>query len=76
MLANAKDICDAEVSGQQRVALAELEATYHSTRKTRYDVRIAKARADYSVAKEKCDDQAGNAKDVCVNDAKTHYGKS
>ena len=33
-------------------------------------VTIAKAEADYRVAKEKCDDSAGNAKDVCLKEAK------
>ena len=31
---------------------------------------FAKADATYNVAKEKCDDKAGNAKDVCVQEAK------
>ena len=31
---------------------------------------MAKAESAYAVAKEKCDDQAGNAKDVCVKEAK------
>lgn len=66
---NAKDICIAEAEGREHVALAELEAAYRSTRKTRYDVRMARARADYSVAREKCDDQAGNVKDVCMKEA-------
>ena len=30
----------------------------------------AQAKSAYAVAKEKCDDQAGNAKDVCVKEAK------
>ena len=30
----------------------------------------AKAKAAYAVAKERCDDKAGNAKDVCVKEAK------
>ena len=32
--------------------------------------------ADYKVAKEKCDDQAGNDKDVCVKEAKAVEGKA
>jgi len=55
------------------VALAELEAAYKPSAKTRYEVRIAKADADYAVAKEKCDDLAGNAKDVCVKEAKAAH---
>ncbi len=31
---------------------------------------MAKAESAYAVAKEKCDDQTGNAKDVCVKEAK------
>jgi hypothetical protein len=66
---NAKDICAAEAKGKEKVALAELGAAYKPTSKTHYDARVAKAEADYSVAKEKCDDQAGNARDVCVKEA-------
>ena len=68
--ANAKDICVAEAKGKEKVAFAELEATYKHTAKTRYQARIAKAEADYDVAKEKCDDKAGNEKDVCMKEAK------
>jgi hypothetical protein len=67
---NAKDICKAEAKGKEKVALAELEATYQPSAKHRYDVRIAKANAAYAVAEEKCDDLAGNAKDVCKKEAK------
>jgi hypothetical protein len=33
-------------------------------------VLVAKAESVYAVAKERCDDKAGNAKDVCVEEAK------
>jgi len=69
LAANAKDICMAQAKGGERVALADLTASYQPTVKARYDARLARAEADYSVAKEKCDDQAGNAKDVCVKEA-------
>lgn len=67
---NAKDICVAEAKGKKSVAKAELEANYKPSVKTRYDARVAAADADYSVAIEKCDDKAGNDKDVCVKEAK------
>lgn len=57
-------------AGKDKIAKAELEASYKPTRKTRYQARVAKAEADYAVAKERCDDLAGNAKDVCVKEAK------
>ena len=66
---NAKDVCMAQARGVEKVAQAELAASYKPTVKARYDVRLARAEADYSVAREKCDDQSGNAKDVCVKQA-------
>ena len=68
--ANAKDICMAEAKGKEKVALADLEVTYKPTTKARYEARVAKADAAYSLAKEKCDDLTGNPKDVCVKEAK------
>lgn len=67
---NAKDICMAEAKGKDRVATADLAARYKPTEKNHYQARVARAQADYSVARQKCDDQAGNAKDVCVQQAK------
>lgn len=67
---NAKDICVAEAKGKQSVAKTDLEANYKPSIKARYDAHVAKADADYSVAIEKCDDKAGNDKDVCVKEAK------
>jgi len=68
--ANAKDICIAEAKGKEKIARAELEASYEPSVKKQYEVRIAKANSTYAVAKEKCDDLAGNSKDVCVKEAK------
>ena len=66
---NPNDICVAEANGKEKIARAELAASYKPTPKTRYEARLAKAEADYAVAKERCDDKAGNAKDVCVKEA-------
>jgi osmotically-inducible protein OsmY len=67
---NAKDICKAEAKGKQNVAKAELEVRNTPSNKNRYAVSVAKAKADYSVAKEKCDDKSGNDKTLCVKEAK------
>lgn len=67
---NAKDICLAEVKGKERIAKAELDAERTPTAKTRNAVHVAKAEAAYKVAMERCDDRAGNDKDVCVKEAK------
>ena len=68
--ANAKDICMAEAKGKDNMAKADAEAAYQNTPKHRENARIAHAQAAYDVAIEKCDDLAGNAKDVCVKEAK------
>ena len=76
MSGNAKDICQAEAKGKEKVAKAELEANYKNTDRARYDARVARADADYDVAKEKCDDMSGNQKDVCVKEAKATHTKA
>jgi len=67
---NAKDICKAEAKGKNKVAEAELEAQYKPSKKATYEVSVTRAEADYAVAKEKCDDKAGNDEDVCEKEAK------
>lgn len=76
MTGNAKDICKQEAEAKEKVAKAELEYSYSN--KPADQAKIAKVKADtsYDVAKEKCDDQAGNAKDVCVKEAKAVHVKA
>jgi len=70
---NAKDICMAVAKGKEKVAKAELEARYKPSKSSGYDISIAKAEADYEVAKEKCDDKSGNVEDICVKEAKAAF---
>jgi hypothetical protein len=72
---NAKDICAAEAKGKDRIAKADAEAAYKHTPKARENARVVRAQAGYDVAVEKCDDLAGNAKDVCVKEAKAELVK-
>lgn len=67
---NDKDICMAVARGKEKVAKNNLEARYKPSHKAVYQVSVAKAQADYALAKEKCDDKAGNDKDACVIKAK------
>ncbi len=70
MSANAKDICKEEAKAKEKVALAELEYGYTGKARDGTKVMEVKAKTAYAVAKEKCDDQTGNAKDVCRKEAK------
>ena len=72
---NAKDICAAEAKGKYNVAKSEAEATYKHTAKAREKARSTRAQATYDVAIEKCDELAGNSKDVCVKEAKAELVK-
>jgi hypothetical protein len=73
---NAKDVCQVQAKGQEKIAKAQLEADYKPTAKSRTDAAIAKADAAYETAKEKCDDFAGNPKDVCRQDAKAAHTRA
>jgi len=72
---HAKALCVAEAKGKENVAKADAEAAYKHTPKARENARIAHAQASYNVAIEKCDDLAGNRKDVCVKEAKSELVK-
>ena len=70
---NAKDICVAEAKGKDNAAKADAEASYANTPKAREAARVAHAKATHDVSIEKCDDLAGNRKDVCVKEAKAAF---
>lgn len=72
---NAKDVCQEEAKAKEKNALAALEFAH--TGKAADERKMLKTKVDtaYDVAKERCDDLAGNAKDVCVQEAKTAHDK-
>ena len=73
---NAKDVCREQAKGKNKVAKAELEFNYSGTARDANKLAMTKADAAYAVAKEMCDDKAGNAKDVCVQEAKAAHVKA
>ena len=73
---NLKDVCVERAKGQEKVALANLEYQYTGKDKDRNDYLEARYEARYKVAKEMCDDKAGNAKDVCVAEAKAAHDRA
>jgi hypothetical protein len=76
MSGNAKDICVETAKGREKVALAHLEM--QRTGKPGDVAKFQEARfaAQYEVAKERCDDQSGQQKDVCMTAAKTERDKA
>ena len=67
---NAKDICVQEGKAKERVAMAELEYGYSGKAADHNKVLVARAESTYDVARERCNELAGNSKDVCVEEAK------
>ena len=59
-----------EARGRENVAKADAEAAYENTPKARENARVVYAQANHDVAVERCDDRAGNRKDVCVKEAR------
>ena len=72
---NAKDICIEEAKGKEKVAKAELDQQMKPGNANARKVAEAKVEAAYSVAKEKCDDQKGDAKSACMKQAKADEDK-
>jgi len=66
---NPKDICMALAQGVMKTGKAELFSLYNPTSKTRYEARVVKAESEREVAKQRCDAQNGNARDVCMKQA-------
>ena len=73
---NQKDICQEKASGKDKVARAELEYQFTGKSADRTKLAAAKADADFALAKERCDDKAGNPKDVCRQEAKAAHTKA
>ncbi|NMM14547.1 MAG: hypothetical protein HHJ17_13575 [Rhodoferax sp.] len=73
---NAKDICREEAKAKEKIARAELEYSYSGKASDQTKLLEVKAKSAYAVAKEKCDDKAGNEKDVCVKEAKAIEAKA
>lgn len=76
MSGNAKDVCVETAKGKEKVAMARLQYMRSGDAKDMNKVAEARYESNYEVAKEMCDDQAGNAKDVCVAKAKADHDKA
>ncbi|WP_251777213.1 hypothetical protein [Caldimonas mangrovi] len=73
---NAKDVCVTEAKATRTTAEARAKASYEGTPKAQQKAAEDVARAEYSVAKERCDERSGNAEDVCEKDAKAAYERA
>jgi hypothetical protein len=72
---NAKDVCVAQAKADEKRAKAKLDLDRQPDARRQFKYVEASAEAEYSVAAEKCDDLSGNAKDVCVKEARAKRDK-
>ncbi len=70
---NAEDICEEEAKGKRNIARAELEYQREPTEQNARAVELAKAKAAYEVAEERCDELKGEAEDRCEAEARATY---
>lgn len=69
---NDKDVCVKSAKGERDKAEADVKLAKKVTAATE-DALEAHVKADFKVAREKCDALSGDAKDVCVASAKARY---
>lgn len=75
LASNAKDVCQEEAKAKEKNALAALQYGHTGKASDQKKMQAVMLDTAYDVAKEKCDDLAGNAKDVCVQEAKAVHTK-
>jgi hypothetical protein len=75
-LGHAAELCVTRARGAQKVAQAELEATYKPSPRTNYDAAIARALSAYSIAKKECEIQKGDARKGCEKDARAEQERA
>lgn len=76
LMGNHRDVCIAEADAKESIAQADLKAAYKNTAKERLAAAKVKAKANFDVAKERCDDQKGDAKSLCISQAKAERDRA
>jgi hypothetical protein len=67
---NAKDVCQLEAKGWEKAAKAQLEAEYQPSPDAEKNAKVARAEADYDIARQRCAPLKDRAKDRCLKQAK------
>ncbi|MEP7069351.1 MAG: hypothetical protein ABI789_08930 [Usitatibacter sp.] len=72
----AKDMCRAEAKADERIRKADLEALYRGTVAAAADAKLARAKAQYEIARAKCGDQHGEDRISCMRIARAAKAKA
>jgi hyperosmotically inducible periplasmic protein len=71
-----KDICKAEARANERIRKAELEADYRGTVAAAADAKLARAKAQFDVARAKCGGEHSEGKLSCLRSARADKAKA
>lgn len=72
---NDRDVCMEKAKANLTKAKADAKAKFEGTGEAKLEAREDVIEAEFEVAKERCDSFAGDAKDVCVAEAKAANAK-
>ncbi len=72
---NDRDVCMKKAKANLTKAKADAKAAFEGTGEAKLEAREAISKAEFAVAKERCDSLAGDAKDVCIAEAKAVNAK-
>lgn len=70
-----REVCRAEARSAERVKKAELYARYHGTVSAQNEIRLARARAGYNVAKARCGAHPGDGRYECLRAARAEHNR-
>ena len=72
----SKDLCKAEARAEERIRKADLEARYRGTVAAAADARLARAKAQYEIAKARCSAERSEDKLACLRSARADKAKA
>ncbi len=73
---NSREVCRVQARSDEKMRLADLQARYKATPSAQADARVAKAKAQYEVAKQKCEDQPASDRAACRRNAKADESRA
>lgn len=71
-----RDVCKAEVRAEERIKKADLDARYHGTVTAAADAKLARAKAEYDVARAKCGVYGVERKVDCLQSARAEKARA
>ena len=70
---NAFDICQEKARGREHISRAELEERHHPSDHNRFQLSMARAEAEYGLAKQLCNKWSDQARVNCQDDARREF---